>query len=110
MAGMWEKVAEDLTATIDRVNVSLLRTELTGVSLNIRTRAEAKAAIETSIGAGDLTADQLTDLNEMAANFETGTTQDRLVYAAKFEYANNAAELGLINETEWRTVINIPAL
>ena len=105
MAGIWERVvggAEDA----QRLNVSLLRTELTGVALGIRTLAEGKAALEAELGATLNTA-ETTDLTAISGAIDAGTTQQRLVYAAKMEFALNAAELALIDETEFRSVLGI---
>lgn len=106
MAGIWERVRKAQSETDRRINVSLLETELTGVALGVRTRAEAKANIETELGLS-LSAAENTDLQNMADNFETGTVQDRLVYAHKVKFCLNGAELGLIDETEFRTTLSI---
>jgi hypothetical protein len=105
MAGIWELVEAPGELTL-HINITLLRTELTGVALGVRTRADAKANLEGQLGRSLDTA-ETTDLNAIADNFETGTTTDRLVYAAKVEMALNASELGIVNETQWRTLVGI---
>lgn len=105
MAGLWNLVG-DRTEMAEHVNITLLRVELTGVALTVRTRAEAKANIENRLGRA-LSVDETTDLTAIADNLEIGTTTDRLVYAAKLEMILNAGELGLSNETEFRSILGI---
>jgi hypothetical protein len=106
MAGLWDITKGDAGELVRRVNVTLLRTELTGVALSVRTRADAKTNIEGQLGR-ELDTAETTDLNAIADIFETGTAEDRLVYAAKVEMTLNAAELNIINETEFRTLLGI---
>ena len=106
MSGIWERVAPNGDENQIRVNVSLLETELTGVSLGVRARADAKNAIESNME-DTLTAAELVDLNAMADIFETGSTLDRLVYAHKVKYALNSAEVNQIDEATFRTVLGI---
>lgn len=103
--GIWELVRAP-GETDTHLNITLLRCELTGVALGVRTRADAKTNIESAIGRV-LDTNETTDLNAIADNFETGTTEDRLVYQAKVELALNSAELGIINETQFRTLVSI---
>ena len=105
MSGIWELVkAPDETGA--HMNITLLRCELTGVALGVRTRANAKTSIEAKLGR-ELDTAETTDLTALADNFETGTVEDRLVYNSKVEMALNASELGLINETQFRTLVGI---
>jgi len=106
MAGLWEIVRGDAGENVSRLNVSLIRTELTGLALGVTTRAIARDHLEAEIGR-TLTSEEMTDINALADEFETGTIQSKLVYAAKTEYALNAAELVLINETTFRSVLGI---
>jgi len=107
MAGIWERVTVDPTDEAQlRLNVSLLETELTGVALGIRTRAAAKANLEAELGQA-LSGAEATDLAAIADEFDAGTTQQRLVYAHKIKFVLNAAELQLIDETEFRAVLGI---
>ena len=106
MAGLWNIVVGSAGENIRRLNVLLLRTELTGVAMGIRLRAAAKQNLETELGRV-LTTDEANDLISIANIFDAGTIQDKLVYAAKMEFAFNAAELNLIEETEFRTVLGI---
>ena len=102
--GIWGILAP--TSEGEHLNVKLLRCELMGVAMGVRTRVAAKANIESWLGRS-LATDETTDLNAMADNYEIGTIQDRLVYNSTVEMALNAAELGLINESQFRTLINI---
>ena len=106
MAGIWEIVKGDVGEEGVRLNVSLLQTELMGVTLGLRTRAEAKANLEVGLQRVLSTA-EATDLVAMADEYETGTIQDKLVYNEKAKFALNAAELVLINETSFRTALGI---
>jgi phage-related protein len=106
MAGIWEIVQGDTGEGAPRLNVSLVRTELTGLALGVRTRPQAKLNLEAKLGRV-LDAAETTDLNALADEFETGNIQAKLVYSAKTEFALNAAELNLIDETEFRTVLGI---
>ena len=105
MAGLWE-LAKAPSEGQTHMNITLLRCELVGVALGVRTRADAKANIESWLGRVLDTA-ETTDLTAIADNFETGTVQDRLVYNTTVEMALNAAELGLVNETQFRSLVNI---
>lgn len=104
MAGIWPILAP--AGEGEHLNITLLRCELTGVALGVRTRADAKANIESWLGRS-LTTEEITDLNAMADNFETGTVENRLVYNSKVEMALNASELGLITESQFRTLVGI---
>ena len=104
MAGLWTVLAPNDEG--EHMNITLLRCELTGVALGVRTRADAKANIESRLGR-ELTTEETTDLTALADNFETGTVEDRLVYNSKVEMALNAAELGLITESQFRTLVGI---
>jgi hypothetical protein len=106
MAGLWDIIKGDAGETVSRVNITLLRCELVGVALGVRSRADAKANIETKLGRV-LTTEEATDLTAIADNFETGTVQDRLVYNSTVEMALNAAELELITENQFRTLVSI---
>lgn len=106
MSGIWDYVTVTGDETQRRVNVSLLRTALTGVALGLATREQAKASIEAKLGV-TIAGAAATDLAALADLFETGTSAQRLVYAAKCECVLNAAELGLINETTFRTWLGI---
>ena len=106
MAGIWEITKGDVGEGQPRLNVSLVRTELTGLALGVRTRAQAKLNLENELGRV-LSAEETTDLDALADEFEAGTIQSKLVYSAKTEFALNAAELDLIDETEFRTVLGI---
>ena len=105
MSGLWD-ITGIREENAEHMNITLLRCELTGVAMGVRTRADAKANIESWLGRV-LSSGETVDLNAIADNFETGTVQDRLVYAAKAEMALNAAELVLINETQFRTLLDI---
>ena len=105
MSGIWELVKAPSELT-QHINITLLRCELTGVALGVRTRADAKANIEARLGRTLDTA-ETNDLVAIADNFETGTVEDRLVYNSKVEMTLNASELGLINETQFRTLMDI---
>ena len=104
--GIWNRVKPDGSEDQVLLNIVLLRTELTGVALNMRTKAEVKANLESVMGEA-LLEDEAADLLAMATHLSTGTTEDRLVYAAKLEFALIAAASGLINETKFRTVLGI---
>jgi len=106
MSGLWDIARGSLEANIPRINVLLLRTELMGVALGLRTRAMAKINIESELGRA-LTLDEINDLILIANQFESGSIADRLVYNIKTEFALNAAELNLIEEEEFRTVLGI---
>ena len=106
MAGIWEIVKGDAGELVRRLNVSLLQTELMGVALGVRTRADAKTNLEVGLHRA-LDAAETTDLVAMADEYETGTIQNKLVYNEKAKFALNAAELTLISETEFRTVLGI---
>jgi hypothetical protein len=103
MAGIWEIVRGN---TDVRLNVSLLQTELMGVALGVRTRAQAQANLETEL---ERTLDQAEsdDLTLMANEYEAGNVQSKLVYNEKAKFALNAAELELIDETSFRSVLGI---
>jgi len=101
---LWEILAPSPEG--EHMNITLLRCELVGVALGVRTRANAKTNIESWLGRV-LDAGEATDLSAIADNFETGTVEDRLVYNSTVEMALNAAELGLINETQFRTLVSI---
>ena len=105
MSGLWDIVGV-MNELSEHVNITLLRCELTGVAMGVRTRADAKTNIETKLGR-ELDTNETTDLNAVADLFETGTVQDRLVYAAKVEMTLNAAEIGLLNETQFRSLLGI---
>ena len=105
MSGIWEIVKRG-GENNKRLNVSLVRTELTGVAMGLRTRAAAKANIEDRFGR-ELTTEETADLVAIADQFETGTVQDRIVYALKLEMTLNAAELGLVEEAGFRSVLGI---
>ena len=106
MAGLWDIVKGDAGEMVHRVNITLLRCELAGVALGVRTRSAAKANIEARLGR-ELVNDEITDLTAIADNFEIGTAQDRLVYNTKVEMTLNAAELNIINETQFRDLLGI---
>jgi len=107
MAGIWDRVTQSGSETQIRVNVSLLRTELAGLALGVVTRADARAHIEANMG-DTFTAAEVVDLNLIADAFETGSTQERLVYAHKVEFALNAGEVDVITEAVFRTVLGLP--
>ncbi len=113
MAGLWDITWGDPDALDqERVNVSLVETELTGVALGVRTKAAALATIEASLGrsltgtVGTL-GTELGDLDQLADDFSQGATQSRLVLAHKSGFALNAAELNLIDEATFRSVLGI---
>jgi hypothetical protein len=106
MAGLWNVVKGDAGQLVKRVNITLLRCELIGVALGVRTRSAAKTNIESELGR-ELNTEEAVDLTAIADNFETGTVQDRLVYNTKVEMILNAAELNLINETQFRNLLGI---
>ena len=103
MAGIWERVRGNSDV---RLNVSLLETELTGVALGVRTRAEARTSLEAEMGQ-PLVGDEITDLTALADQFEAGNIQAKLVYIHKVKFALNAAELELIDEATFRSVLAI---
>jgi len=106
MSGLFELIRSDGTDVQERINVSAVRTELTGVAFSLRTGGEAKTNLETLLGRVLDTA-ETTDLTAISAQFNTGTVQDKLTYAAKLEYVLNGAEINLVDETEFRSVLGI---
>ena len=106
MAGMWDLVYQNFDPSFKRINIKLFRCELVGVALGVRARANAKTNIETELGR-TLSTEEIADLTAIADNFETGTVEDRLVYNSKVEMACNAAELGIITESQWRALMEI---
>lgn len=107
MAGLWDIVWSDPNAEFQkRLNVSLLETELTGLALGVRTRAQALTNLSTNLGR-TLTTSETNDLSNLADQFQAGSTQSKLVYFHKTQFALNAAELNLITEAEFRTVLGI---
>ena len=114
MAGLWDiAVGSNDPDAPPRINVSLLTTELTGIALGHRTTAEARTSLETEFGraftgnAGTI-GTELGDLNALAAEINQGAVQSKLVYAHSMQWALNAAELQLIDETTFRAALNIP--
>ena len=106
MAGIWERVHTQGGESQVRVNVSLLRTELMGLALGVRTRADARVNLEAEMGEV-FTAPELVDLNLLADIFETGNVEAKLVYAHKVDFALNEGELNLIDEATFRSVLGI---
>lgn len=106
MSGLFELVRNDGDDMQERINVSAIRTELTGVAFSLRTGAEAKTNLETVLGR-EFDAAETTDLSAISTQFNTGTTEDKLTYAAKLEYVLNGAEINLVDETEFRSVLGI---
>jgi len=106
MAGIWEIVKGDVGETDRRLNVSLVQTELMGVALGLRTRAEAKANLEVGLERV-LDAAEAADLSAIADEYEAGNIQSKLVYNEKAKFCLNAAELDLIDEATFRTALGI---
>ena len=106
MAGLWEIVKGDAGENVNRLNVSLLQTELMGIALGLRTRSEAKANLEIGLERV-LSAEEATDLTAMADVYDSGNVQAKLVYNEKTKFCLNAAELVLIDETTFRTTLGI---
>ena len=105
MSGLWDIIGIR-NENAEHLAIALLRTELAAVALGLQTRQNARDHIEEWFGRA-LDANELIDLNAIADIFETGTPTDRLVYSAKVEMALNAAELTLINETQFRSILGI---
>lgn len=109
MAGLWNLV---VGTSEERINVSLLMTETMAIGLDIKTKQQAQATLEASLGraltgsAGTL-GTELGDLNKIADTFLAGAVQSKLVYAHKLEWAVNAAELNLTDEATFRSVLGI---
>ena len=106
MAGIWERVRKATSETDNRINIRLLQLELTGLALGVRTRADARLNIESELHEV-LNTDELTDLNNLADLYEQGSVQSKLVFAHTVDFALNEAELGLITETEFRTILGL---
>lgn len=105
MAGIWDRVVgSDSPDGPARLNVSLLETEITGVILGVRTRVDAKANLETELGETLSTA-EAADLIAIVDALEIGSVQAKLVEIHKLHFALNAAELQLIDETTFRSVV-----
>ena len=113
MAGIWELVATiPPSENQHRINVSLLETELTGYALGVRTKPQALATLESSLGRaftgnGATIGTELGDVNKMADDFASGNVQSKLVLAHKIKWALNAAELQLTDEAKFRNVMDI---
>jgi len=106
MAGIWEITKGDVPEGAARLNVSLLQTELMGVALGLRTRADAKANLEVGLERV-LDAAEAADLTAMADEYDLGSPQVKLVYNEKTKFCLNAAELNLIDEADFRTALGI---
>lgn len=106
MSGLYELIRNDGSDVQERINVSAVRTELTAFAFGLRTGAEAKASLETLLGRVLDTA-EATDLTNISTQFNTGTTEDKLTYAAKLEFVLNGSEINLVDETLFRSVLGI---
>jgi len=109
MAGLWDLV---VGISEERLNVSLLMTETMAIGLDIKTKQQAQATLEASLGRAftgsvDTLGTELGDLDEIGDIFLQGAIQSKLVYAHKLEWAVNAAELNLTDEATFRTVLGI---
>jgi len=105
MSGLWDIIGIR-NENAEHLAIALLRTELVGVALSVQTRTNARDHIEDWFGRV-LNSGEMVDLNAIADNYETGTVEDRLVYDKKVELALNGAELTLINETQFRNILDI---
>lgn len=112
MSGLWDLTTITGDEFQERLNVSLLRTELTAIALDVKTKAAAQATLEASLGrpfTGNVATvgTELGDLTKLSDDFATGATQSRLVLAHKIEWALNAAELQLTDEATFRSVLGL---
>lgn len=106
MAGLWDYVTTSGGEMQKRVNVSLVYTELSLVAHGVHTAAEALAFVEAELGEA-LPQAARNDLSALVAAISAGAVQSRLVYGTKLQAMLNAGELGLVDETTWRTVLGI---
>lgn len=107
MAGLWDIVTVTGDENQQRVNISLLRDMLTGLQFGVYTGSEARATLETSLGRSFST-DEWNDL--LAINTQLGgqaDKTDKLVYLHKLTLMLNSAELTLVDEAEFRSVLGI---
>ena len=106
MAGIWDRVVGSNDPDGPRrLNVSLLETEITGVILGARSQADAKANLEAQLGES-LSVDETADLVAIVAALDSGSVQSKLVDVHKLKFALNAAELQLIDEGSFRSVVS----
>lgn len=113
MAGIWDYVTVTGDEMQRRVNVSQLRIEIASAALGIVLEKDPKTAMDSAKAKLELAAniklpaDALADIDKISAKSKEGTVLDQVVYAMKLEYALTAAELRMIDETTFRSVLGI---
>lgn len=103
MAGLWERIRPGAD---DRISVHMLVASLKGYGTAVFTKLQVKNALN-GILESPLTAEEETDLNNLANQLDSLLTLDKRGYENKLEALTIAAELGQVGETKWRTDLGI---
>lgn len=104
MAGIWERVKSNAD---DRVGSHLIDASYVLIHTGTFTTNQVLTAINGTI-ANPLTASEQTDLNNIStALSNAGSVTNKLVYLEKIKAIFVAAEMGLINETTFRSALGI---
>ncbi len=104
MAGIWERVRGDAD---DRINAHLFEAAFVFNATGTFTEQQIINALNDNL-ISPLTANELTDLNNITSQMSLQANNTlKLIYMEKIKSALICAEVGVINEVTFRSILNI---
>jgi hypothetical protein len=104
MAGLWERVND---AADDNVQVHLIVAGIKANGAGLFTPQQILDAVNAKLES-PLAGAEVTDLNDITTVLSgKATTTDKLVYVNVVEAMFVSAEVGAVDETQWRTSLEI---